>query len=119
MLLNMYTSGKVNHEDMPEQLVVISDMEIDSGSYWRDAYRRNTEMEAIRHQWENAGVKMPKLVYWNVAARHNNILDDANNKNVTFISGCSPVIFEALMKGKSSKDLMLEKLNSERYANVK
>ena len=60
-----------------------------------------------------------KLVYWNVAARHNNILDDADNEDVSFISGCSPVIFEALMRGKSSKDLMLEKLNSERYANVK
>lgn len=119
MLLNMYTSGKVKPEDMPEQLVVISDMEIDRGSYWRDVHRRNTEMEAIRNQWAMVGVKMPKLVYWNVAARHNNILDDADNKDVTFISGCSPVIFEALMRGKSSKDLMLEKLNSERYANVK
>lgn len=119
MLFNMYTSGKVNPEDMPEQLVVISDMEIDRGSYWRDAHRRNTEMEAIRNQWAMVGVKMPKLVYWNVAARHNNILDDADNEDVSFISGCSPVIFEALMRGKSSKDLMLEKLNSERYANVK
>lgn len=119
MMLDMYISGKAKAEDMPEQLVIISDMEIDSGSYWRDSYRRNTEMEAIRHQWENVGAKMPKLVYWNVAARHNNILDDADNKDVTFISGCSPVIFEALMEGKSSKDLMLEKLNSERYANVK
>ena len=119
MLLNMYTSGKVNSEDMPEQLVVISDMEIDRGSYWRDAHRRNTEMEAIRNQWAMVGVKMPKLVYWNCSARHNNILDDADNEDVTFISGCSPVIFEALMRGKSSKDLMLEKLNSERYANVK
>lgn len=119
MLLNMYTSSKVNPEDIPEQLVVISDMEIDRGSYWRDAHRRNTEMEAIRNQWAMVGVKMPKLVYWNVAARHNNILDDADNKDVSFISGCSPVIFEALMRGKSSKDLMLEKLNSERYANVK
>lgn len=119
MLLNMYTSGKVNPEDMPEQLVVISDMEIDRGSYWRDTHRRNTEMEAIRNQWAMVGVKMPKLVYWNVAARHNNILDDADNEDVSFISGCSPVIFEALMRGKSSKDLMLEKLNSERYANVK
>ena len=119
MLLDMYVSGKVNPEDMPEQLIVISDMEIDRGSYWRDSHRRTTEMEAIRQQWTNAGVKMPKLVYWNVAARHNNILDDADNEDVTFISGCSPVLFEALMRGKSSKDLMLEKLNSERYTNVK
>lgn len=119
MLLNMYTSGKVNPEDMPEQLVVISDMEIDRGSYWRDAHRRNTEMEAIRNQWAMIGVKMPKLVYWNCSARHNNILDDPNNKDVTFVSGCSPVIFQSVITGKSGIQLMLDKLNSERYANVK
>lgn len=33
MLLNMYIGGKVKAEDMPDQLIVISDMEIDSGSY--------------------------------------------------------------------------------------
>ena len=119
MLLNMYTSGKVNPEDMPEQLVAISDMEIDRGSYWRDAHRRNTEMEAIRNQWAMVGVKMPKLVYWNLAARHNNILDDPDNKDVTFVSGCSPVIFQSVITGKSGIQLMLKKLNSERYANVK
>ena len=119
MLLNMYKSGNVKAEDIPEQLVVISDMEINCGSYWRNDIERKTEMELIRQQWENAGVKMPKLVYWNVSARQNVILDDADNKDVTFISGCSPVIFTALMEGKSSKDVMLDKLNSERYANVK
>lgn len=119
MLLNMYISGKVNLEDMPEQLVVISDMEIDHGSYWRDAHRRNTEMEAIRNQWAMVGVKMPKLVYWNVAARHNNILDDADNEDVSFISGCSPIIFQSVIEGKSGQEIMLDKLNSNRYANIK
>ena len=118
MLLNMYTSGKVNSEDMPEQLVVISDMEIDRGSYWRDAHRRNTEMEAIRNQWTMVGVKMPKLVYWNCSARHNNILDDADNEDVTFVSGMSASIFESIMQGKSGIQLMLDKLQSERYKNV-
>lgn len=117
MLLNMYKRGNINPEDMPEQLVVISDMEIDCGSYWRDDNERKTEMELIRRQWENAGLKMPKLVYWNCSARSDLILD--SGENVTFVSGCSSVIFEALLQGKSSKDLMLDKLNSERYAEVR
>ena len=120
MLLNMYTSGKVNPEDMPEQLVVISDMEIDRGSYWRDAHRRNTEMEAIRNQWAMVGVKMPSLIYWNCSARHNNILDDPDNKDVTFVSGMSASIFESIITGKSGIQLMLDKLlYSGRYDNVK
>lgn len=76
-------------------------------------------MEAIRKQWEAKNVKMPKLVYWNVNARHNLILDDANNSDVTLVSGCSPVIFENVITGKSGIDLMLDKLNSDRYKNIK
>ena len=119
MLLNMYKSGNVNAEDMPEQLVVISDMEINSGSYWRNDTQRFTEMELIRQQWERAEVKMPSLIYWNCNARHNNILDDPNNKDVTFVSGCSPAIFENVITGKNGIQLMLEKLNNGRYEQVK
>ena len=119
MLLEMCKSGTVKKEDMPEQLVVISDMEINQGSFWTSDKMRKTEMQSIRHEWELAGVEMPKLVYWNVEARNNIILDDPDNKNITFVSGCSPVIFQSVITGKSGIQLMLEKLNSDRYKNVK
>lgn len=119
MLLNMYRSGNVKTEDMPEQLIVISDMEIDRGSEWEDAYEVRTEMEAIRREWAIAGVKMPRLIYWNVDARNNTILDDVNNPEITYLSGCSPIMFESLMQGKSGKDVMLDKLNSKRYEAIK
>lgn len=119
MLLKMYKNHEVKAEDLPEQLIVISDMEINCGSYWTSNEERTTEMQKIRNEWENAGVKMPKLVYWNVDARNNVILDDANNPDITFVSGCSPIIFQNILTGKSGKDIMLEKLNSERYTNIK
>ena len=37
---------------------------------------------------------------------------------ITFVSGMNPVIFEMVMKGKTAKDLVLDKLNSERYAVI-
>lgn len=119
MLLNMYQCGQVKAEDLPEQLIVISDMEINHGSYWGDEETRATEMQKIRNQWKISGAVMPKLVYWNVNARHDLILDDANNDEITFVSGCSPVIFQSILTGKSGKQIMLEKLQSERYKQVK
>ena len=119
MLLKMYKNGTVKVEDMPEQLIVISDMEINRGSYWTSDEERTTEMQKIRNEWENAGVKMPKLVYWNCDARQNTILDDPNDKSVTFVSGCSPIIFQSILEGKTGIQLMLEKLNSKRYEQVK
>ena len=103
--------------DIPETIIVISDMEIDGGSYWRSKNQVQTEMENIRMEWENAGLRMPHLVYWNVDARHNTILD--GNENTTYVSGCSPVIFQSVLTGKSGIQLMKEKLNSERYEQVR
>lgn len=111
-------------EDLPTSIVVISDMEIDSGSgsSWsaRDAWTTKTaatEMEKIRQDWERYGLKMPKLVYWNVDARSNTILD--SGENVSFVSGMSPVLFEQVLTGVTGIQLMLKKLLSERYDNIK
>ena len=38
---------------------------------------------------------------------------------ISYVSGFSPVLFEQIMKGKTAYDLMIDKLNSERYACIK
>jgi hypothetical protein len=40
------------------------------------------------------------------------------NGPVSYVSGFSPSIFETIMSGKTGYDLMMEKLNSERYHAV-
>ena len=116
LLLNIATDSATKAEDIPETIVIISDMQIDSMASGRWKRNAGTEMERIRAKWEAAGVKCPKLVYWNVDARNNTILDDG--PNVTFVSGMSPVIFEQVITGTTGYDLMLKKLMSERYAKV-
>ena len=109
---------KANPEDIPETIVVISDMEINYGVVGiRSNGDMMTLMERIRADWEAAGLTMPKLVYWNVDARDNTILD--LGPDVSYVSGCSPIVFQMVMTGKTGKDLMLEKLNSERYKAIK
>ena len=73
-------------------------------------------MEKVRKKWADHGHKLPRLVYWNVDARQNTILDSGDS--VTFVSGASPAIFEAIITGKNGIDLMLEKLMSSRYESV-
>jgi hypothetical protein len=103
-------------EDIPETIVVISDMQIDCGSRFYGSSVA-TEMESMRKEWEAEGLKMPKLVYWNVEARGNaNFLDDG--PNVTYVSGCSPVIFQQVISGVTGYDLMLKKLESDRYKDI-
>jgi hypothetical protein len=61
---------------------------------------------------------MPHLVYWNVQARQNNI-PMLGQGRISYVSGFSPAIFETLMSGKTGYELMMEKLDSERYEVVK
>ena len=72
----------------------------------------------MKVKWQAHGYEMPKLTFWNVDARSNNIpmKDDGN---VRYVSGMSPVIFEQVMKDLTAYDLMMDKLNSERYAVIK
>lgn len=105
---------KSNPDDIPETIVVISDMQIDYMSNWKSNDAVKTGMERLHEEWATAGLKMPKLVYWNVNAQGTvNILD--LSPDVSYVSGCSPVIFESVLTGKTGWDLCLEKICSERY----
>ena len=119
MLLKIAKNPSTKKEDIPETIVVISDMQIDSGTVWGGWTTKTamTEMEKMRARWEAVGLKCPKLVYWNVNASKNTILDEGTD--VTFVSGCSPAIFEQVVKGVTGYQLMLDKLMSKRYEAVK
>lgn len=119
LLLSYIISGKASATDLPDTIVVISDMEIDymAEGPWRHGINNiNTEMEKIRQIWTSYGVKMPKLVYWNVDARQNTILE--KGENISFVSGLSPSTFKSIITGKTGVELMLDALLSERYENI-
>lgn len=117
-----------NAKSLPNTIIVISDMEIDSGSkdcYWNEKREQfkgwttesaATEMEKIRTEWAAAGLTLPNLVYWNVDARNNTILDSGDS--VSFVSGYSSILFESICKGVKGIEIMYEKLLSDRYKNI-
>ena len=128
MLRDIALANPEAKKDMPDTIVVISDMEIDEGTNstrfsWTHNYNVNTptwtidgaatEMEKLREEWAELGLKLPKLVYWNVDARQNTILDSGNM--VSFVSGFSPIIFQQVCKGITGYQLMMDKLLSKRY----
>lgn len=119
LLLNTAITHRTPQSELPETLIIISDMEIDEARYGWGCTLETPEatMETIKRRWTAAGYKCPKLVYWNVNARNNTILD--KSENVSYVSGCSPVIFEQIMKGKSGYELMMDKLNEPKYDCIK
>ena len=127
MLFNTAIRNHCSQDDLPQNIIIISDMEFDNA---RGANRYNwstgryesgssaeTLMEGIARKWAAAGYQMPHLIFWNVDARQNNI-PMLGNGPISYVSGFSPSIFQTIMTGKTGYDLMMEKLNSESYAAI-
>ena len=94
-------------------------MEIDYGSDFNSKNNATVEMAEERKKWESYGLKMPKLVYWNVDARNNIFLEDCG-PDITFVSGCSPIIFKSLLSGKTGLDVFKDMvIDNKRYADIK
>lgn len=132
MLLKTAKNKSVKPEDMPTRLYIFSDMEFDEcvNFDWRnnDDYgffggncvesleEANSDFEKIKIEWEKNGYQMPQVIFWNLNARNNTI--PAIGEGFSYVSGYSPVMVEQILAGLDGYDLMLEKLNSERYSLI-
>ena len=115
-VLRVAVRGKVKAADMPKYLLIMSDMEFDRCTQFDDS-----AMQMIQRKFEAAGYEVPKIVFWNLNARAGNVPVKYNMKNVALVSGFSPSIMTAVLGAKdmSPVSVMLETLNSERYAAIK
>ena len=130
MLLKTALQHRTRPEDMPKTLYIFSDMEfngcITSGTPSRDRWaysgrtlnqsQIDTVIEAQTRKWQQYGYKVPRVVFWNLDARHQNI--PAIGEGFSYVSGFSMNMVECILSGKDGIDLMLEKLNSERYSSI-
>ena len=129
LLLNTAIRNNCSQEEIPQNIVIISDMQMDAArgssgyyDYRLGRYVNNTLtpvetlMESIRTKWARHGYQLPHLAYWNVNASKDTILD--GSPDVSYVSGFSPSIFKSILTGKTGIDLMYDALNSERYAVI-
>ena len=127
LLLKTAIENDCSQDELPQNILIISDMEFDSAAsagYWSrynytgfNKANADTLLEGIAKKWAAHGYDLPHLVFWNVDARQNNI-PMLGNGRISYVSGFSPSIFETLMSGKTGYDLMMDKLNSSRYEAI-
>lgn len=121
-MLDIAIRNHCSQEEIPEGIIIVSDMEFNSCTCTNDRWNvdpvKETLFETIEKRWNAAGYKMPVLTFWNVDARQNNIPMRKEGR-VNFVSGFSQNIFEQVMKGKNAVDLMMDTLNSKRYECIR
>lgn len=130
LILNTAITNRMKQEDLPKNILIISDMEFDRCStqnsmdtnYW--GYRQERWVDAalfetIKKKFALNGYQMPRLVFWNVNGRTNTIPVRENEMGVSLVSGFSVNILKMVLNGELDpyKNL-LKTLFVQRYAPV-
>lgn len=118
LVLNKAMSDDIAEEDMPNMILILSDMEFDSAA--GDSYS-NTAMESIRSKYHEAGYKLPKIIFWNLNAHGSNFPVKFDEMGTAMVSGFSPsILVQILSAGVVTPEaIMNQVLNSKRYSPIK
>jgi hypothetical protein len=90
-ILSVAVKGKVPQEEMPEMLLILSDMQFDQCARFD-----NSAFESIVSKFTNAGYAVPKIVFWNLNAK-DNVPVKYDTRGVALVSGFSPAIVKAVL----------------------
>lgn len=114
LVLKKAKKAALKEEDMPETLLILSDMQFDMC-----VNTDKTAMDMIKKQYKDAGYKLPRIVFWNLRAVDKSF-PVQNKDGVAMVSGFSPSIMKNILQGKdfSPEGIMLDTVMSERYAPI-
>ncbi len=104
-ILDVAVHYDVVPESMPTMLLVLSDMQ------FNDSQRGMTHFNHMKERYEQAGYKLPKIVFWNLDA-HMGTPAECDDDSVAMVSGFSPSIMKAILNAEdfTPMDVMMEAL---------
>jgi len=113
-ILSVAVKGNVPQEDMPQMLLILSDMQFDNCARFDDS-----AMQMIARKFESAGYDVPKIVFWNLNSK-DNVPVKYDTRGVALVSGFSPAIMKAVLSGDTEQftpeGVMLKAIMVDRYA---
>ena len=114
LILRTAVNGNMSQEDMPKNILIISDMEFNAAVGFNEP--NETLFATIAKKYAKYGYKLPRLVFWNVNSRTGTIPVKENKLGVALVSGFSVNIVNMVMSDKlDAYECLLDVLNSERY----
>jgi len=112
-ILDVAVKHDVVPESMPTMLLVLSDMQFNDsqrGGCW-GTNEPMTHFGHMKEEYEKAGYKLPKIVFWNLDA-HMGTPAQCDDDSVAMVSGFSPSIMKAILNAQefTPMDVMREAL---------
>lgn len=128
LLLETAVTKNLSQDDMPENLLILSDMEFDTcvetgtGRMYGDGEHAKHLFKSIELKYLHHEFRMPKLIFWNINSRTGTIPVNAANKgglSTILVSGYSVNTMKMVLSEKTDPfDALLEALNTERYQPI-
>lgn len=113
LILKTAIDNKLKQEELPKQILIISDMEFDEGADFE-----GNPIEEAQQEFGKYGYKVPKLIFWNVNSRTNTIPIKTNELGVYLLSGFSPNVLNILADGLDNQFEALIKELDKKYQEV-
>ena len=117
LVLNTAVHNNMKQEDLPKNILILSDMEFDRGV--KTAYNECADkalFDTIKERYNEAEYELPRLVFWNINSRTGTIPITENDLGVALVSGYSPSISDMVLSEELDPyKLILNKLSTERY----
>jgi len=101
------------NDQIPNCLLIISDMQFDAGT----TDRSETTVETGLRAWEAAGYNRPKVVYWDLAG-YQGSPSTKQHKDVGLVSGFSPSVLKAVLGGEDFTPMAIMNKAIEKYKIV-
>jgi hypothetical protein len=113
-ILKTAINGNVPQEEMPETLLILSDMQFDQCARFDDS-----AMQMVARKFETAGYNVPNIVFWNINAK-DNVPAKYDSRGVALVSGFGPAIVKAVLSADTDQftpeAIMLKAIMVDRYA---
>lgn len=112
-ILSVAVKGSVPQSDMPQMLLILSDMQFNQCTKFDD-----TAMQMIERKFEAAGYSAPQIVFWNLHSS-DNVPVAADKSGAALVSGFSPSIMTSLLSADvdqfTPEGICLKTIMSPRY----
>jgi hypothetical protein len=124
LILDQATKHELSQDEMPNKILILSDMEFNEAigeRGWKITNTWNpTAQQMIEKMYADAGYKVPQIVYWNIQSRNGGVPVAFDKLGTALVSGFSPAIMTSLLGGdiESPQQIMDKTILSERYAPI-
>lgn len=121
LILKTAVDNNLKQEDLPSNVLLVSDMNFDQGTYQYSSYGASkcALMKEIADEFAEHGYKLPRCIYWSICGginRTSPIPVQQMDNGCVLVSGFSPAIANLVFSAKLNPfDALVDALSVKRY----